>query len=67
MKKYISYNNYGGGDSVGYIATRYGLYGPEFELSGGEIFCTRPYRPRGPPRLLYNGYRVRSKAAGAWC
>jgi hypothetical protein len=25
---------------------------------GGEIFCTRPDRPWGPPSLLYNGYRV---------
>jgi hypothetical protein len=24
----------------------------------GEIFCTRPDRPWGPPSLLYNGYRV---------
>jgi hypothetical protein len=25
---------------------------------GGEIFCTCPDRPWGPPSLLYNGYRV---------
>jgi len=25
---------------------------------GGEIFRTRPDRPRVPPSLLYNGYRV---------
>jgi hypothetical protein len=25
---------------------------------GGEIFYTRPDRPRGPPSLLNNGYRV---------
>ena len=25
---------------------------------GGEIFRTCPDRPWGPPRLLYNGYRV---------
>ena len=25
---------------------------------GGEIFCTCPDRPKGPPSLLYNGYRV---------
>ena len=25
---------------------------------GGEIFCTHPDRPLGPPSLLYNGYRV---------
>ena len=24
----------------------------------GEIFCTCPDQPWGPPRLLYNGYRV---------
>jgi len=23
---------------------------------GGEIFCTCPDRPWGPPSLLYNGY-----------
>ena len=36
--------------------------------SGGEIFCTRPDRPCGPPSLLYNGYRdfPGSKTAGAW-
>jgi len=26
--------------------------------SGGEIFCTCPDWPWGPPSLLYNGYRV---------
>ena len=25
---------------------------------GGEIFCTCPERPWGPPSLLYNGYPV---------
>ena len=25
---------------------------------GGEVFRTRPYRPWGPPSLLYGGYRV---------
>jgi hypothetical protein len=25
---------------------------------GGEIFCTCPDRPWGPPSLLYNVYRV---------
>jgi len=25
---------------------------------GGEIFCTCPDRPWGPPSHLYNGYRV---------
>jgi hypothetical protein len=39
-------------------------------IGGGEIFCTHPERPWGPPSLLYlyNGYRVFAggKAAGAW-
>ena len=36
--------------------------------SGGEIFRICPDRPRGPPNLLYNGYRVipGGKAVGAW-
>ena len=51
------------------IATRYGLDVPGIESPvGDEIFRTRPDRPWGPPRLLYNGYRFFSggKAAGAW-
>jgi hypothetical protein len=57
----------GPGSSVG-IATGYALDGPEIESLWGEIFRTRPYRPWGPPSLLYNGYRVfpGGKAAGAW-
>ena len=54
--------------SVG-LATRYGLDGPGIESRwGGEIFCTRPDRPWGPPSLLNNGYRVfpGGKAAGTW-
>ena len=43
--------------SVG-IATRYGLEGPGIESRWGEIFRTYPDRLRGPPSLLYNGYRV---------
>ena len=27
---------------------------------GGDTFRIRPYRPWGPPSLLYNGYRVSS-------
>ena len=27
------------------------------KTGAGEIFCTRRDGPRGPPRLLYNGYR----------
>jgi hypothetical protein len=51
------------------IATGYGL-----DLPGNESRCWRdfPYRLdrlRGPPSLLYNGYRVfpEGKAAGSWC
>ena len=40
------------------IATRYGLNGPRIESRWVEIFRTRPDRPRGPPSLLYNGWRV---------
>jgi hypothetical protein len=40
------------------IATRYGLEGPRIEFRWGEIFRTYPDRLRGPPSLLYNGYRV---------
>ena len=29
----------------------------ESNLGGGEIFCTRPDRPLGPPSLLYNWCR----------
>ena len=43
--------------SVG-IATGYGLDGPGIESRWGQIFCTCPDRPCGPPSLLYNGYRV---------
>jgi hypothetical protein len=37
-------------------------------LGENEIFHTLPYRPWGPPSLLYNGYRafLEGKAAGAW-
>jgi len=45
------------GSAVG-IATGYGLDGPGIESGGGDIFCTCPDRPWGPPSLLYNGYRV---------
>ena len=40
------------------IATRYGLDGPGINSGGDEIFGTCPDRSRGPPSLLYNGYRV---------
>ena len=47
----------GPGSVVG-IATAYGLDGPGIESRWGEIFRTSPDRPRGPPSLLYNEYRV---------
>jgi hypothetical protein len=54
-------------DGVVGIATRYGLEGPGIESRWGEFFRTYPDWLRGPPSLLYNGYRVFSgvKAAGA--
>ena len=58
----------GRGGSVS-IKTRFGLDGPRIESQwGGEIFRTRPDRPRGPPSLLYKGYRVfpGGKATGPW-
>jgi hypothetical protein len=48
----------GSRDSVVSIATRYGLEGPGIESQWGETFRTYPDRLRGPPSLLYNGYRV---------
>jgi hypothetical protein len=45
-------------DSVVGIANRYRLEGPGIESRWGEIFRTYPDRLRGPPSLLYNGYRV---------
>jgi hypothetical protein len=41
-----------------YIAIRYRLTARGSKPGGGEIFCTRPDRPWGPPSLLYNGYRI---------
>jgi hypothetical protein len=40
------------------IVTGYKLDGPGIESRWGEIFCTCPDQPWGPPSLLYNGYRV---------
>jgi hypothetical protein len=37
------------------MATRYGVDGPGIEFRLGRDF---PYRPWGPPRLLYNWYRI---------
>ena len=47
----------GPGSSVG-IATDYGLDGPGSSPGGGTRFSARPYRPWGPPSLLYDGYPV---------
>jgi hypothetical protein len=54
----------GSRDSVVGIATRYGLEGPRIESLWGEIFRTYPDRLRGPPSLLYNGYRVFPEGKG---
>jgi hypothetical protein len=48
----------GSQDSVVGIVTRYGLEGPGMESWWDEIFRTYPDGLRGPPSLLYNGYRV---------
>jgi hypothetical protein len=46
-----------GRDSVVGIATYYGLDGLGMEFRwGGEIFRTRPDKPRSPPSLLQSGY-----------
>ena len=45
-------------DSVVSIGTRYGPEGPGIESRWGEIFRPYPDWLRGPPSLLYNGYRV---------
>jgi hypothetical protein len=57
----------GSRDSAVGIATRYGLEGLRIESQWGEIFRIYPDWVRGPPSLLYNGYRVFPgvKAAGA--
>jgi hypothetical protein len=46
----------GPGSSVG-IATDYGLGGPGSNPSGEARFFA-PVQTWGPPRILYNGYRV---------
>jgi hypothetical protein len=45
-------------DSAVGIATCYRLEDPGIESPRGEIFRTSPDWLRGPPSLLYNGYRV---------
>jgi len=41
------------------------LEGPGIESRWGEIFRSYPDRLRGPPSLLYNGYRFFSGGKGA--
>jgi hypothetical protein len=48
----------GSWDGVVGIATRYRVEGTGIESKWGKIFCTYPDWLRGPPSLLYNGYRV---------
>jgi hypothetical protein len=52
-------STWGQDSSVG-IATGDGLDSPIQGLNpgGGEIFCTHPDWPWGPPSLLHNGYWV---------
>jgi hypothetical protein len=54
--------------SVG-IATGYGLDGPGTESRWDRNFSHKSRPALGPPRLLYNGYRVflGDEAAGSWC
>ena len=47
-----------GRDSAVNIATCYRLDGLGIGSRWGEIFCTHPDQPCGPPSLLYNGYGV---------
>jgi hypothetical protein len=67
LEKLLIHASSGSRDSVVGIVTRDGLEGPRIESRWGEIFRTYPDRLRGPPSLLYNGYRVflGVKAAGA--
>ena len=65
LLKNISLENFSGGTyghcgpgSVIGIATGYGLDGRGSNPCGGEIFCTCPDQPWGPPSLLYSGYRL---------
>jgi hypothetical protein len=55
---YIYIYMYMVGDISVRIATRYGLDGRGSNPGRGEIFCTRPDQPWGPPSLLYKGYRL---------
>jgi hypothetical protein len=52
--------------SVG-IATRYGLEGPRIESRWGETFHTYLDQLRGPPNLMYIGYRLSPGSKGGRC
>jgi hypothetical protein len=55
----VPLNIFWGRDSSVGIATGYGMDGSGHRIPvEGEIFRTHPESPWGPPRLLYNGYRV---------
>ena len=64
--RYFCINRAGIAQAVHRLATRWAVRGSN--TGGGEIFRSHPDRPRDPPSLLYNGYRVLpgGKAAGAW-
>ena len=49
-------------DSSYRTATCYGLDGPGIKCRLGEVFCACPDRSWGLLNLLYNGYRVFSRA-----
>ena len=57
---------FGSRDSSVGIATRYGVEGLGIQSRQGEIFRTCPDRLRGPPSLLYNGYRLLPWGKGGW-
>ena len=63
---YQAYHKIWSPGSSGGIVTRYELEGPGIESRWGEIFRTYPYQLRGPPSLLYNGYRVFPGGNGGW-
>ena len=47
-----------GWDSLVGIAICYRLDGLGIDSWWGKIFCTHPYKPWGPPSLLYSGYWI---------
>jgi hypothetical protein len=57
-----------GRESSAGIVTRYGLDGPGIEFQWGHDFSHLSRWAWGPPKLVYNRYRVfpGGKAAGGW-